>query len=155
MDVFINLQLTENGRLLWPFFGKFHKILAENHCKEIRSGQKPASVTVLKSWIATKDISRWNEDTETEIRLHRKETVKQFSFLKYQKLTKRNIKTTTIFFVFQKNIKRSTSELRQFPAHRNYVKKVHWSDVDYCPIAVTSNKHVKMTWKFVEINVPT
>ena len=25
MDIFINLQLTENGRFLWPFPGNFHK----------------------------------------------------------------------------------------------------------------------------------
>ena len=39
MDVFINLQATENG--LSPLSGNFHKILTENHCdyKQIRSDQ--------------------------------------------------------------------------------------------------------------------
>ena len=39
MDVFINLQATENG--LSPFSGNFHKILTENHSdyKQIRSDQ--------------------------------------------------------------------------------------------------------------------
>ena len=101
-------------------------------------------MTVLKSWIATKDISRWNQDTETEIRLHRKETVKQFSFLKYQKLTQRNIKTTTIFFIFQKNIKRSTSELRQFPTHQNYIEKY----IEVTSIIALSQLHQKSTSKW-------
>ena len=48
MDVSINLQLTENGRILLSFPEKFHKISAENHCdcRQIRSEQISANVTV-------------------------------------------------------------------------------------------------------------
>ena len=55
MDVFINLQLTENGRLLCPFPENFQQILAENHCdcRQIRLEQISTSVTVLKHCIIT------------------------------------------------------------------------------------------------------
>ena len=53
MDVFINLQLTENRRFLCPFPVNFHKISAENHCdcRQIRSEQLSTSVTVLRHCI--------------------------------------------------------------------------------------------------------
>ena len=56
MDIFINLELTENGRLLWPFPGKFRKISAKTTVIAGRSEQKliSASVTVLKHFIITK-----------------------------------------------------------------------------------------------------
>ena len=50
MEVFINLQLTENWRLCWPFPGNFYKISAINHCdcRQNRLEQKLTSVTVFK-----------------------------------------------------------------------------------------------------------
>ena len=55
VDVFINQQVTENGRLLRPFPGNFYKISAENHCdcRQNRSEQMSASVIVLKHCIIT------------------------------------------------------------------------------------------------------
>ena len=48
------------------------------------------------------------------------------------------------FFVFQKIIKRSTLNLSQFSAHRNYIEKVHQNDVDHSSIEITSTKYVEM-----------
>ena len=58
----------------------------------------------------------------------------------------------TMILCHQKHIKRSTLKLRRFSNRRNYIEKVHQTDVDHSPIEITATKHVKMTWKF-KINV--
>ena len=84
---------------------------------------------------------------------------------------KRDSKTTLIFkilktyqkktlkepriFLLQQHIKRTMSKLRQFFINRNYNEKVHRNDVDYSSIEINSKKYIKMTWKFVNINVST
>ena len=85
MNVFINLQLPENGRLLWPFPGNYHKISAENrcHCRQIRSEQISTCVIFLKHCIITCDISRWNDVSlkkYIEMKLHGKETANDSYF---------------------------------------------------------------------------
>ena len=49
------LQLTENGRLHWPFLESFHKTSVENHCdcRQTSSEQISTSITVLKHCIIT------------------------------------------------------------------------------------------------------
>ena len=75
-----------------------------------------------------------------------------FEILKtYQKETLKEPRT----FVFQQHIKRTMSKLRQFFNDRNYNEKVHRNDVDYSSIEINSKKYIKMTWKFVNINVST
>ena len=65
MDVFLNLQLPEHGRLSRPFPEKFHKISTENDCdwRKIRSELVSTGVTSEKHYTKTQDISRWNKVT--------------------------------------------------------------------------------------------
>ena len=44
---------------------------------------------------------------------------------------------------------------RQFSTTRNYIGKEHQNDVDHSLIEVTSTKHVKMMWKFADIDLLT
>ena len=91
--------------LLWLFPANFHKMLVENHChcRQIRSEQILTSVTVLKHCIITEDISRWSEITlkkYIEMRLHRKDTAKRLSFLKYRKLINKG-QSDHVFFLLK------------------------------------------------------
>ena len=95
--------------LLWLFPANFHKMLVESHChcRQIRSEQILTSVTVLKHCIITEDISRWSEITlkkYIEMRLHRKDTAKRLSFLKYRKLINKG-KSDHDFFSFKNTSK--------------------------------------------------
>ena len=84
-------------------------MLVENHChcRQIRSEQILTSVTVLKHCIITEDISRWSEITlkkYIEMRLHRKDTAKRLSFLKYRKLINKG-QSDHDFFSFKVTLK--------------------------------------------------
>ena len=95
------------------FLQRFIKVLVEKHCdcKQVRSVQISASVTVLKNCIITLDISRWNKiplKKHIETRLCGKQTAKRLSLLRYRKPTKKDIKTTTNFFLSKTHWKKST-----------------------------------------------
>ena len=76
-------------------------------------------------------------------------------FFKISQTYQKEILKRPRLFVFQKHIKKSTCKLRRFSIHENYIKKVHPNDIDYSPIEITSKKHVKMSWKIVDIDVST
>ena len=131
--VFINLQLTENGRLLWPFPGNFHKILAENHyhCKQIRSDQMPSSVTDFKhcnNYLRYFKLERnyFQKVRRNEIRWKRESQATLI--LKYWKLAKKGHQNDRNFLPLWK-----TSIFHRFFIHRNYIENVTRNNADYWP----------------------
>ena len=112
----------------WTPPGNFHKISAENHydCRQIGSKQIPASVAVLKHCIS-------HEISQCGTKLLLKSTSKwdyikkdnQMTFIfKISKTYQRTLKRLW-FFVFQKDIERSTMKLWQFFIHWSYMENVH------------------------------
>ena len=95
MDVFINLQLTENGCLLWPFTGNFHEISAKNHCdwRQNNSEQKSASVTLYNH------LTYFKVDRNYFENIYPKDRAKRLSFLKCRKLSISGTKTTMVFCI--------------------------------------------------------
>ena len=129
MDVFANLQLTENWGLLWPFPGNFSKISAKNHCDCRQKTFKGETKLFLK-----RTSKRDGEATLIfwMSKSYQKGKLKQPWFLLYFKIISEKQVEVVPIFCPSKLYHKTTSKWSRLFDYWNYIKKARRYDQEIC-----------------------